>query len=71
MFKSQFVVCAHSTFHIVFIFYISVGYDIKYNTYHWLRKPYIHKDINLDNHEVNIQEYKFNYTSGEGKATYN
>ena len=46
---------------------ISVGYDIHYNTYHWLRSPHIQKDINLDNHEVNIAEYNFTYTSGEGK----
>ena len=45
---------------------ILVGYDIAYNTYRWLRPPHIHKDINLDNHEVNIKEYKFTYKSGEG-----
>ena len=46
---------------------ISVGYDIVYNRYRWLRPPHIHEDINLDNHEVNIEHYNFTYTSGEGK----
>ena len=46
---------------------ISVGYDIFYNRYKWLRPPHIHEDINLDNHEVNIEHYNFTYTSGEGK----
>ena len=45
---------------------ISVGYDISYNSYHWLRPPHIQKYINLDNHEVDIKEYTFTYNSGEG-----
>ena len=34
---------------------------MNHNTYHWLRPPHIQKDINLDNHEVDIKEYNFSY----------
>ena len=51
--------------HLIFI---SVGYDVFYNRYKWLRPPHIHEDINLDNHEVNIEHYNFTYTSGEGNS---
>ena len=48
------------------IFFKTVSHDIDHNTYHWLRPPHIQKNINLDNHEVDIKEYNFTYEL-EGK----
>ena len=42
-------------------FLFLVSHDVNHNTYHWLRPPHIQKDINLDNHEVDIKEYNFSY----------
>ena len=47
-------------------FFKTVSHDIDHNTYHWLRPPHIQKNINLDNHEVDIKEYNFTYEL-EGK----
>ena len=43
------------------MFLFLVSHDVNHNTYHWLRPPHIQKDINLDNHEVDIKEYNFSY----------
>lgn len=40
---------------------MTVSHDINHNSYHWLRPPQIQKNINLDNHEVDIKEYNFTY----------
>ena len=51
-------------------FFKIVSHDIDHNTYHWLRPPHIQKNINLDNHEVDIKEYNFTYEL-EGKLRSN
>ena len=41
----------------------SVGYNLAYNNYTWRRAPMLKQDINLDNHNVKIEEYTFTYKS--------
>ena len=43
--------------------FFAVGYNLNYNNYTWKRDPYLKKDINLDNHAVDIEKYYFTYTS--------
>ena len=52
-----FTVCQAQWYILLFL----VSHDVNHNTYHWLRPPHIQKDINLDNHEVDIKEYNFSY----------
>ena len=40
---------------------------MNYNNYTWLRAPILKQDINLDNHNVKIEEYTFTYKS-DGKS---
>ena len=48
---------------VVLMLIFSVGYNLNYNNYTWLRAPMLKNDINLDNHNVKIEEYTFTYKS--------
>ena len=42
-----------------FFTFITVGYDISYYNYSWLRDPHLNTNVHLDNHDVRISKFVF------------
>ena len=51
-----------------FFIFITVGYDISYYNYSWLREPHLNTNVHLDNHDVRIS--KFTFTTSRDNLVY-
>ena len=40
-------------------FFLSVGYDVSYYNYLWIREPHSDTELHLDNHDVHISMFNF------------
>ena len=42
-----------------FFFTFTVGYDVTYYNYLWIREPHLKTELHLDNHDVHISAFDF------------
>ena len=40
-------------------FFFTVGYDVTYYNYLWIREPHLKTELHLDNHDVHISAFDF------------